>query len=247
MSVFAYIIVDDEIDACDYLRHKIKAVTNQLQVVGIGHSVSDALHLLQVHNPHLAFLDIEMYGQNMVEMLKKIPELKTKIILVTAYSQYAMPALRLQVHDYLLKPVDMAELRSAIHRFFLEEEKGNITWNSLAGEKYYHFKSNREDYYVHIKDIICLNGDRGYSDVFFQAAGACHWFKSSYPISHYEALLPTTVFIRVHKSAIVNRFHIRAIHANGGLYVAMTGNEKVLVSKRKEREFVGYLGGRGLK
>jgi two-component system, LytTR family, response regulator len=242
MANYSAIIVDDELDACHYLRQKIKTVTNQLHIVGIGHSVADAQHLLQAHHPHLAFLDIEMYGRNVLEELQQLPELRTKIVLVTAHSQYAMPAIRLQVHDYLLKPVDMDELRSAIHRFFLEEDKKNIHWNDLPGEKFYHFRSHQADYYVHIKDIICLNGDRGYTDVFFQADGTFHWFKSSYPLSHYEDLLPAQVFIRVHKSSIINRLHIKALHSEGGLQAEMAGNERVLVSKRKEKEFFGCLG-----
>jgi two-component system, LytTR family, response regulator len=239
--MFKAIVIDDEIDACEYLIYKIKNVAKNIEIVGIAYDLETASILLQQHNPDLAFFDIEMSGQNSIEFLKKQILINTKVVLVTSYSQYAMSALKIQVYDYILKPIDPDELRNCINKFIVEQNKKQTNWHQMICEKYYKFKEGMNEYYIHIKDIVLLEGDRGYSNVHFIYKSSMVCVKSSYPISHYESLLPNHLFLRIHKSSIINKNHILEIKVNKGKFVMLTGGIEVGISKRKEKVFFDNL------
>lgn len=123
-SIITCIIIDDEIEACDRLESLIVKVEN-LKVVAKTTTTMDGLTAVVKLQPDIIFLDIEMPGMSGFDVIKKIRDekLDPNIIFVTAYDQYAIKAIRNAAFDYLLKPVDIDELRGAIKRYRKKEKE----------------------------------------------------------------------------------------------------------------------------
>jgi two-component system LytT family response regulator len=110
------IIVDDEPYCCEALDALLNRYCPQVKVVGICYSGKEALREIKEQKPQLLFLDIEMPQMNGFELLQKIPDPEFDLIFTTSYDQYAIKAIRFSALDYLLKPVDRAELQVAVHK-----------------------------------------------------------------------------------------------------------------------------------
>jgi len=110
------IIIDDEQSGREYLRALIEKFESQVKVIGDAANAKEGIDLIKATDPDLVFLDIEMPGETGIGMLKQLGEINFSVVFVTAFNQYAVDALRLGAIDYLLKPVDPADLRLAIKR-----------------------------------------------------------------------------------------------------------------------------------
>ncbi len=112
------LIVDDEAEACDRLEHLLQKITN-VEVIGketnAEKGIAEAVRLF----PDVVFLDVEMPEKNGFEVIKSIHgrDVFPTFIFVTGYNQYAIKAIRNAAFDYLLKPVDIDEMREAVERF----------------------------------------------------------------------------------------------------------------------------------
>ena len=96
------------------LKFEIKQHCPQVEIVGTFNSSIKALHEIELLDPQLVFLDIEMPVMNAFELVEKLMPVHFKIIFVTAYNQFALKAFRFNALDYLLKPFDINELIEAV-------------------------------------------------------------------------------------------------------------------------------------
>ncbi|WP_221887927.1 LytR/AlgR family response regulator transcription factor [Chitinophaga polysaccharea] len=110
------IIIDDEKKGRVALREKLHDYCPEIELLGEAADGAEGLHLIQEQKPDIVFLDIEMPIMNGFEMLHQLPQKDFHLIFTTAYNQYAIKAIRYAAFDYLLKPVDIEELKSAIQR-----------------------------------------------------------------------------------------------------------------------------------
>src|ERR1700753_2822959 len=108
------IIIDDELKGRIALRQKIADYCPGLEVVGEAATGEEGIEAIRRLEPHLVFLDIEMPGMDGFEMLREVEKKNFHLIFTTAYDQYALKAFRFAAFDYLLKPVDIEELREAV-------------------------------------------------------------------------------------------------------------------------------------
>jgi len=122
------VIIDDEIEACDRLQSLLEKIPT-ISIVAIETKVETGIKKVIEYSPDLVFLDVEMPKENGLEVVK---EIRTKnvfptFIFVSGYNQYAIKAIRSAAFDYLLKPVDIDELREAIVRYAnVQKEKIEI-------------------------------------------------------------------------------------------------------------------------
>lgn len=110
------IIVDDEQNGRISLKQKLIDYCPNLQLIGEADSGKEGIRMIEQLHPDIVFLDIEMPGMDGFEMLKKISGKNFHIIFTTAYDHYAIKAIKFAAFDYLLKPVDIEELKLAIAR-----------------------------------------------------------------------------------------------------------------------------------
>lgn len=166
-------------------------------------------------------------------------------IFVTAYSEYALRALKAEAVDYLIKPINIAELQKAVLRAEdrINKKKGRAdVWHLLQ-----HFDKRTYGIdkiaipvgdgldFVQIQQIIRLAAKGSYTQLF---CTGCPPILSSRPLKEYECLLPAHQFFRAHHSHIINLSFIRHYHRGEGGYVTMSDGSVIDISKRKKKQFL---------
>src|SRR6187455_2640631 len=116
------IIVDDEPYCCETIATLLEE-SQDVEIVSVCHNAADALVAIRKYSPDIVFLDVEMPKMNGFEMLEQLPQVNFEIIFTTSYDQYALKAIRFSAIDYLLKPVDEEELRTAIQKVIQRSQK----------------------------------------------------------------------------------------------------------------------------
>lgn len=111
------IIVDDELRALN----RMKILLNHFPTIDVVEQTTDAINCLELilaHKPDLVFIDVEMPGKTGLEIADEIKRnnLLTKVVFVTSYDHYAVKAIKTEAFDYLLKPVNIDELKKTIDR-----------------------------------------------------------------------------------------------------------------------------------
>lgn len=110
------LIVDDEKNGRENLAGLIRSHCPQIKVVAEAASVEQAIAAIQEHQPQLIFLDIEMPGGNGFQLLEHFNNFPFEVIFVTAYDNYAIRAIRFSASDYILKPINLNELKAAVDK-----------------------------------------------------------------------------------------------------------------------------------
>ena len=110
------VLIDDEPNGRIALRQKLQDYCPTVEVLGEAENGKLGITLIESLQPELVFLDIEMPVMDGFEMLIRIPEKKFHLVFTTAYDHYAIKAIKYAAFDYLLKPIDIDELKSTIDR-----------------------------------------------------------------------------------------------------------------------------------
>src|SRR5690349_13648161 len=110
------IIIDDELQNAGILKKDLEVHCPLVQVVSVCYSGKEGILAIKKEKPDLVFLDIEMPWMNGFEMLELIGEISFNIIFTTAHDQFAAKAFRISAVDYLLKPIDSADLKEAVKK-----------------------------------------------------------------------------------------------------------------------------------
>ncbi|MBI3509852.1 MAG: response regulator transcription factor [Bacteroidetes bacterium] len=244
------ILVDDEPKSREVLQTLLTRFCPQVEIVGTAGNVEEAKKVIAEKDPELIFLDVEMPGGNGFRLLDEVERKNSEIIFVTSYGHYAIPALRYSAIDYLLKPVEVEELKSAVDRAEKKIQSGNHN-----REVYQTLNSNlrqpptlqklaihgvNEIKFTPLNDIVRMEGDNNYTFI-FTASG--EKFHSAKTLKDYEEMLaPLQKFIRIHKTHLVNADHIYSFIKSEGGCVVMSDGSRVEVSRRKKQELMERLG-----
>ncbi|MEP7256304.1 MAG: LytTR family DNA-binding domain-containing protein [Ferruginibacter sp.] len=242
------IIVDDEAKGRLALRQKLKSYCPNVTIVAEAVDGIEALSAIDKHQPQLIFLDIEMPKMNGFEMLNNIKEKKFHIIFTTAYDQYAIKAIKYAAFDYLLKPIDIEELKAAVARADLSETEQTKKQIELLQQNMQHPKNQLKKLaiptlegllFFNINDIIHLEANSNYTFIHFSGKPK---ITASKTLKEFEELLPEDIFFRTHHSHLINLNYIkRYIKGDGGQIELQNGNY-VDVSRRKKEEFLKAIG-----
>jgi two-component system, LytTR family, response regulator len=237
------IIVDDEQKNISILKKLLEKYCPEVRLIGEASSSDTALELIRTKQPQLVFLDVEMPDMNAFELLSALQPVSFEYILVTAYDHYAYKAFSFNALHYLLKPVDIDELRLAVqkaamrimeknvsHRINNHTENKQITRIALptiTGLVFYD-----------IDDIICCSAQNTYT--LFEFATDKELLVSG-TLKEFEEKLPAGTFCRVHNSYLINMNHVRQYIKGKGGQVKMINGKIIDVSMRKRDEFLSRL------
>ena len=238
------LIVDDEEYSRKSLYFLIQENCPDVLVTGIAKSVAEARTLIEEQAFNIAFLDIAMPKENGFELLPDLQKKNVRVIFTTAYDQYALKALKANAVDYLLKPIDINELKVAVSKA--------LDWANLIAAQ----KSGGLPETAEIKDIkksnkISLPGTYGFNvidtgDIMYVEADSNYsifHLKTgeklviSKPLKEFEETLESFDFIRIHKSAIINLRYVKSYSNKNGLQVLLSNNVVLPVSRRRSTEF----------
>lgn len=202
------IIVDDERLARKELILMLNEFAN-INVIGEAADIKTAQKLLSENSVDLVFLDIQMPGESGFDLINSIP-IKTKVIFVTAFDEYAIRAFDVNALDYLLKPVNPKRLKETIERIEELSKNDSTAENSkkLLESDRLLVTLNSKLQFIKIKNIIYISAAGDYTEIQTSDNQKGITLKS---IKEWEARLPETLFARIHRSTIVNLEFIERI------------------------------------
>jgi two-component system, LytTR family, response regulator len=242
------IIIDDETKGRLALREKLSSYCPQIKVLAEAGNGAEALMLIQHHHPQLIFLDIEMPRMSGFDMLNELPEKNFHIIFTTAYDQYAIKAIKYAAFDYLLKPIDIEELKTAVAK--LDNAQNNQTKKQveLLNQHMQHPKKQVSKLaiptleglvFYEIKDIVYLEANSNYTNIYLDNKAK---ITASKTLKELEELLPPDIFFRTHHSYLINLNYIKRYIKGDGGQIEMQNGAYVDVSRRKKEEFLKVIG-----
>jgi len=236
------IIIDDEKHAIITLEHQLKKF-NDVEILATIQDSTKAKKIIEELNPDVLFLDIEMPLLNGFELLNQFEELNFKVIFTTAYDQYAIKALKMNALDYLLKPIDEEELRSALDKYLTQEIFTTTEQiNQLAQFKNSQMaetlalSTQKGLIFIKIKNIMYFEASGSYTYVALDD-GEIHLVSKS--LSNFEeVLVDNPIFFRSHKSSLVNLNFIKKYIRGEGGELIMQNDKSIVLSRNKKQEFL---------
>jgi two-component system LytT family response regulator len=230
------LIVDDVKLSRDGLGALINAYFPEAVVVGSVPSIEEARKVLKAETIDLLFLDIQLQDGIGFDILDDVA-FDTKVIFITAYEKYAIDAIRKGAFDYLLKPVNVVELKNCIQRIreikALENEhseKEHLPEESLVFRGKIGISSMDVIDYVDTNDILYLKADGKYTMVCVRD----QTITSSKNLKMFEFILPEEFFMRVHHSYLVNISEVKRFKKDDAMLVLKDGTEIPVSKSRKE-------------
>jgi two-component system, LytTR family, response regulator len=241
------ILIDDEPNNLQNLKTLLAAYCPEVSVVGEAATALQGIELINILNPELVFLDIEMPGQSGFDLLSQLQEIRFEVIFVTAYDNYALKAIKFNALDYILKPIDIEELVSAVTRAKQRLiDKSQLEFTRLAFQnlqlprkkKRIALASIDKIEFFDVHSIVRCMGESNYTRFYFDDGEIRLVSK---PLSEYEELLSEFDFIRVHKSHLVNGSKIISFIKKDGGYLLTSDGSSVPVSRRRKDELLEWL------
>ena len=241
------VIIDDELNSRELLTTMLNGYCEKVDVVGTGKNVKSGIKAIQTLSPDIVFLDIEMPGGNGFKILDAFSVITFKVIFITGYDQYAIKAIKYAALDYILKPVDLTELRNAVKKVSssVDDHKPKIqflksTYNEQAEKANQLIIPGRKGYtIIKLGCIVKILAEGNYSRFYLDDQRSV---LSSYSLSHYKPLLPKEQFFRIHKSYIVNLNKVVRYEKGRGGKVFLSDSSHLDIAARRKREFVKVLG-----
>jgi two-component system LytT family response regulator len=240
------IIVDDEPNAVNFVASALQKYCSDVEVVAKLHTVEDAELVVNSSSFDLLLLDIELLDGTGFDLLEKVENRDFFLIFITAYNQHAVKAFKYSAVDYLLKPLNIKELLSAIDKIKQrkdrqdkpEQDIRNLLDN-LKGNKIEKLAINaqNETLFVSLSDIIRFEAYGNYSKVFLQNGE----YLASKTLKEFENLLADSTFFRAHHSHIVNIQYLKKYVRKDGLMVLMNDGSSIPVATRRKESFENFL------
>jgi len=230
------LIIDDDDFARETLKDLLSTFDN-ITVIKLLKDSRTAIKDIALLKPDLVFLDINMPQKNGLKIIDEINELKvsTRVVFVTAHSEFVMEALKKNAFDYLMKPVNKAELTETLQRFFTTDESLEISPPAKSDQTENNkiiIKNSRGTLYYHYEDILYTLADGCYTYIYSPGHNPEVITKN---IGSIEGLFPATHFFRISRSAIVNIDYIAKIdHVHRQVHL-FSGKENIKIKGSKNR------------
>ena len=240
------VLVDDEANSRIVLRSLLTNFFPEIEILAEAPNADEAFSIISNFSPQLVFLDIQMPGGDGFSLLKRWEEIPFDVIFVTSFDQFAINAIRFSALDYLLKPVEVSDLRLAISKAF--RSAGQKENNKLLLENLKHSVSTdirERRIAVHVRDKVRLIPVKNIVHLVADSSW-CHLSTDDgerYVVSRNlkeleELLADDPHFIRVHKSYIINIRFISEYSKGEPCMITMTDGKIFEASRRKKSEIL---------
>ncbi len=243
------ILIDDEEDALQGLKALLhNFIHPPVHVIATAQDLEQGIALIKSHVPDVVFLDIDMPGKDGLALYETFPKPNFKVIFTTAYQKYAIEALRKKAVDYLLKPISFIELKEAIQKVLQEqyEEKRLLSLEDqllqtippqMEGKNIMFPVQGGFELY-NTQHIEYVKAEQMYSKMILFSGRTILLSK---PLKEIEQLLPANIFLRSHKSFLVNVFYIRKYTKLEKNILVLRSGTKIPVAARNVSAFIKEL------
>ncbi len=240
------LIIDDEAMACDMLAYQILRHVPAITEVKKCTSAKEGMQLIASWQPDLLFLDVQMPFMDGFDLLGVVGQHSFSVIFTTAYNKYAIKAIRHSALDYLLKPVDVDEMKQAVERFLKNRQKeGRISeLYQNAVEQLQHSEKQPKlslltpagIRLVKPADIIYCTGVNNYTQFYLRDGSVV---TVSRTLKEFETQLGGHGFTRIHKSFLVNLACVTETENNE--YLVMADGSRLNIARRRRADVIKAL------
>ena len=246
MNELTAILVDDMPVALEMLATDISNNHPEIKIIGKAKSVVEAAKLLRKQQPDILFLDIMLGDGTGFDILEIFPDLKSKIIFVTASDAFAIKAFKFAAIDYILKPYSDEDLAISIEKaqsqIQPDKEQLHVLQEAVTAPNNKPSKislhTSEKIIVVNIEDIIRCKSDNNYTTFYFKDSSKILVSKT---LKYYADMLKEVGFLRVHQSHLVNTTFIKEFIKSDGGYLMLTEGSNIPVSVRKRTEVLEVL------
>lgn len=245
-TVLKALIVDDEPNARENLALMLGEFCPEIDVVGMASGVAEAERDIKEKEPDVVFLDIRMpSGAEGFDLLKRVKEHRFFVVFVTAFKDYALEALNANALHYVLKPIDEEDLRQAVEKlleraqevssspqkFGSYQEALHKALDEIAPKKFrISIPHSRGIKLLNVDDIEYLEADGNCSMLHLRDGSR---FLDTRTLKTYESELPKNLFVRVHRSYIVNFGRADELLRENGTWLQLKNGKRIPVSRKR--------------
>ncbi|MEP7144756.1 MAG: LytTR family DNA-binding domain-containing protein [Ferruginibacter sp.] len=243
------IIIDDETNSRNALRQKLGNHCTGVTIIAECENGEEGIKNIEEKKPDIVFLDVEMPRMNGFTMLQQLKNKNFEVIFITAYDHYAIKAIKFSALDYLVKPVEVEELKTAVEKVTQKRNQPAVNnrvellLQNFLEEKTAHQRiaiSSMEGLlFIATDEIIYLEANSNYTSFFLTGHRKIIATKT---LKDFEELLPASVFIRIHHSYIINKNQVEKYIKGEGGQVVMKNGVTLDVARRKKEEFLKAIG-----
>ncbi len=228
------IIVDDELYGRENLKKIIETYCTEIKIMGLAESVVTAKELVNIHNPDVVFLDINMPVLDGFDFLEEYEDPDFMVVFVSAHEKFGINAVKAGATDYLLKPVNIKELKQTVRKLI------NLKSKNSKDEIYFEtgklmIPATHGLIVIIIDDIIRLEAEGCYTKVILKDGGNTIVSRT---LKEFENKLSKEKFYRIHKSHLINLKYFKEYSNIDGSIVIMNDGSKIEISRRKAPDFI---------
>ncbi|OYU97418.1 MAG: DNA-binding response regulator [Bacteroidetes bacterium B1(2017)] len=235
-------ILDDEQSAVEVLEIYLQKHFPSIELVGKSTKPLEAVEEISDLAPDLLFIDVQMPKLNGFEVIEQLPKPWPMVVFTTAYDKFAIEAIKFSALYYLLKPLNLPELKNAIEKaeetkskgdtdFKLQELIYNLKLNSGIKPKIA-VRNNDSIEYLGVSEIIRCEAENNYTRIYLTDGKRILVSKT---LKEFESMLEQYDFIRIHQTHLINKEYLkRYIKTDGGSVVLTDGTELPVARARKE-------------
>ncbi len=250
------LVVDDEEFARKNLTMMLEEYCPEIEVIGQASRKEQAKAIIESSSPDVVFLDIRMpSGAEGFELLEEIENKDFLVVFVTAFKDYAIRAFNASAVYYILKPIDVEELKIAVSRLvetremYQKEPENYSTYFDSLKDLSRNLLQNKQSGRIAISHTKGLKIVEDSTITHLEASGNCTTlyfndgtrYLDTRTLKTYEALLNPEKFCRVHKSHIINLDIMKEYVNEDGHFAILEGNIRVPVARNRVTEFVKML------
>ncbi|MGH2665039.1 LytR/AlgR family response regulator transcription factor [Flavobacterium sp.] len=239
------LLIDDDANLRNGMKSLLERYAPEIKIIGEADSVKTGIETMQLLNPEVVFLDIQLGDGTGFDVLEEIANKKGKstshIVFITAHEQYAVKAFRFSALDFLLKPVDPEELekvvvklKNVLHKndsyahidLLLENIRKKVdNFRRIA------LSTSDGIHLFEISDIIRCESEDNYTKFYIKNNKPILISKT---LKEYEDMLTEHGFERIHQSHLINLSYLKSYIKKDGGYVVMADNSNLPISQRKK-------------
>ena len=243
------ILIDDEPKNIKVLKGMLQEFCPQVRLTGEADNSRSGKKLILEKKPELVFLDIEMPYGNGFDLLNELMPIDFEVVFVTAFDKYMLQALKYSALDFLLKPVNIEELKNAVKNAEVRIRKNSINQQLQVllenfkkpdpGLKKIAVPSADGFDFILISDIIRCEAQGAYTKIYINNS---RQVLVSRPLKDYEALLPENLFFRIHSSHLINLNYVKKYNRGRGGLVELDDGSVIEVAARRKDDFLKRFG-----
>ena len=240
------VIIDDELDAIYTLELIIHQFIPELQIVGKFSNPEKAIQEISTLKPDIVFLDINMPQMTGFELLQNIENINFHIVFTTAYNEYAIKAYKYNAFDYLLKPIDIDELKITVKRIKSKQKLKKIDISDLS-QILERINKQKDDkicistseglYFLKPSEIIYLIASGPYTKIIKKDGDILFVSKS---LKELEDVFIDN-FYRVHNSYTINLQFVKLLNKKKDWNLVMENGDLIPIARRKRNEIVDII------